>query len=234
MQALVIIPTYNERENIEELINRLLNLNSDINVLVVDDNSPDGTGRLLDNIIKNQPRLSVIHRFDRRGRGLAGVTGFKHAIRHKADYVIEMDADFSHDPAYIPLLLEEIKDCDVVVGSRMVKGGRIVGRGFLRNALSKLSQYFIRLILGLDVLDSTSGFRCFRRRCLESIDWNKIISEGPSIIEEVAYYIKRKGFRFKEVPIVFKNRRRGRSKLNLSGALGVFFTLVRVKLFPYE
>lgn len=234
MQALVIIPTYNERENIEELINRLLNLNPDIDVLVVDDNSPDGTGWLLDNIIKDQPRLSVIHRFDRRGRGLAGVAGFKHAISRKADYVIEMDADFSHDPEYIPLFLDEIKDCDVVVGSRMVKGGRIVGRGFLRNALSLLGQYFIGLILGLDIRDSTSGFRCFRRRCLESIDWDKIISRGPSIIEEVAYRIKRKGFRFKEVPIVFKNRRQGRSKLNLSQALGVFFTLIKVRLFSYE
>lgn len=234
MQTLVIIPTYNERENIEELIKRLLNLNSDISVLVVDDNSPDGTGRLLNNIIKDQPRLSVIHRFGCRGRGLAEVAGFKYAISSKAKYVIEMDADFSHDPAYIPLLLEEINDCDVVVGSRMVEGGSIVGRGFLRNALSLAAQYLIRIMLRLDIRDSTSGFRCFRRHCLESIDWNKIISCGPSIIEEIAYYLRKKGFRFKEVPIMFKNRQRGRSKLNLSEALGVFFTLVRVRLFPCQ
>ena len=129
MQALVVIPTYNERENIKNLINQILNLNSDISILVVDDDSPDGTGKIVDEISKQESRLSILHRVDKKGRGAAGIAGFKYAIKQNAEYIIEMDADFSHSPEYIPLFLKEIKDCDVVVGSRMIKGGRIVGRG---------------------------------------------------------------------------------------------------------
>ena len=230
MQALVFIPTYNERENIQNLINQILNLNYNISILVVDDNSPDGTGRIVDEISKTQPRLSVIHRFDKRGRGLAGIAGLKYALRQNVDYIIEMDADFSHDPMYIPLFLNEIKDCDVIIGSRLVKGGGIIGRSCFRDAFSRLSQHLIKLILNLDISDSTSGFRCFRRSCLEDIDWDKLVSVGPSIVEEIIFHMKKKGFRIKEVPIKFKERRGGQSKLSFLKVIDVLFTLIRIRL----
>ena len=230
MHALVFIPTYNEQENIENLISEILGLNLDISILVVDDNSSDGTGKILEKISKALPRLSVIHRFDRQGRGLAGIAGFKYAVKQNADYIIEMDADFSHHPKYIPLFLEEIEDCDVVIGSRMVKGGAVLDRSYLRNILSHLGQYFIRFILNLNIRDSTSGFRCFRRSCLESIDWDKLISRGPSIIEETNFYLRKGGFKIKEVPIVFKERQKGCSKLNLFKICDVFYRLIKLRL----
>ena len=230
MQALVFIPTYNERENIENLINQILNLNLDIGILVVDDNSPDGTGGILEQICKTQPRLSVIHRFDKRSRGLASIAGFKYAIKQNVDYIIEMDADFSHDPKYIPLFLKEIKDCDVIIGSRLVQGGGTIGRSYFRNTLSLLGRCCVRFILNLNISDSTSGFRCFRRSCLGSVNLDELISQGPSVIEEIIFYMKKKGFRMKEVPIIFRDRRGGQSKFNLWEAFGVFFTLIKIRL----
>ena len=230
MQSLVFIPTYNERENIENLISQILNLNSDISILVVDDNSPDGTGEILDKISKTQPRLSVIHRLGKRGRGLASIVGFKYALRQNVDYIIEMDADLSHDPRYIPLFLKEIRDCDIIIGSRMVQGGGIIGRSHFRNAISRFGQYFVNLILKLNISDSTSGFRCFRRYCLFSIDWEKIISQGASVIEEIVFCMRKNGFIIKEVPIIFQDRRGGRSKFNLRKAFAVFFTLIKIRI----
>ncbi len=229
MQALVFIPTYNERENIESLISEILNLNLDIGILVVDDNSTDGTGEILDKISKIQPYLSVIHRFGKRGRGLAGIAGFKYAIKQNVDCIIEMDADFSHDPEYIPLFLREIRDCDVVIGSRRVRAGKVIGPNRCREILSLLAQYFCRFILGISILDATSGFRCFKRYVLESIGLERLKSTGLSIVEEINLCLEEKGFKIKEVPIVFKPRRGGSSKLKPIKVLGAFYALLKIK-----
>ena len=230
MHALVFIPTYNEQENIENLINQILCLHLDISILVVDDNSSDGTGKIVDRISKTQPRLTVIHRFNQRGRGWAGIAGFKYAIKQNVDYIIEMDADFSHHPKYIPLFLEEIKDCDVVIGSRQVRGGKVIGRGLQRRCLTFLAQCFCRFVLGINILDVTSGFRCFRKCVLEGIDLGKLKSTGPSIVEEINFHLLGQGFKVKEVPIEFQLRCQGSSKLSLMKVLDAFFTLLRVRL----
>ncbi len=225
----MLIPTYNERDNIEALINRILNLNPEIRILVIDDNSSDSTGEIVDRLVKTNPRLSVLHRYNRRGRGSAGVTAFKYAIRQNVDCVIEMDADFSHDPKYIPELLKNIGDYDVVIGSRMVNDGRVVGANILRRYLSTLARVFCHFILGINIRDATSGFRCFKKRVLENIDLDNLRSTGPSIIEEVNLRIQEKGFKIKEIPIIFRARSKGRSKLNLAKVLDTAYTLLKIK-----
>lgn len=230
MKTLVFLPTYNERENVQTLISEILRLNPDFYILVVDDSSDDGTAEILDKIAKAQPKVLVTRRTGKRGRGISGRDGFKRALLEKPDYIIEMDADLSHEPAYIPVFLEEIADCDVVIGSRSVKGGAISGRSLLRNLLSSLAQFFSRAILGLKISDATSGYRCFKRYVLESMDWDKFISGGPAIVEEMNYHIQRKGFKVKEIPIVFRPRIHGHSKLNLAKLFGVFCTLIRLRL----
>lgn len=230
MKTLVIIPTYNERDNIEELIHEILSLNLDIHILVVDDDSYDGTAESLRRVADCCSNVSVIHRYNRRGRGLAGIEGFKWALAQMVDYIIEMDGDFSHDPQYIPIFLREIKDCDVVIGSRRIKDGRVLGRPWLRNYLGLLAQLFCRIMLGINILDATSGFRCFRKYVLQELDLDNLLSKGPSIVEEINYHLKKRGFKIKEVPIVFRQRRRGSSKLNLLKILDAFYTIIRVRL----
>ncbi len=213
---LVIIPTYNEKENIEEIVLEIFKHTADINILIVDDNSSDGTSRIIDNIAGNDNRVTVMHRMSERGRGLAGIDAFKEALRRsEIKYVMEMDGDFSHHPKYIPLFLKEIKDADVVIGSRYVNGGRDSDRSYIRIIMSKLANLFIRKYLSFDIMDCSSGYRCFRKEALSSIDWDKMISREPSIIEEVLYECKLKGYRIKEIPIVFQERKRGRQSLGL-------------------
>jgi len=230
MKTLILIPTYNERENIENLISEIVKLNQDFYFLVADDSSTDGTAEILDRIAQANPRALVMHRCGKRGRGISAREGFKRALQEKPDYIIEMDADFSHDPKYIPVFLEEIRNCDVVIGSRFVKGGKVLGSKSLRNYLSWWAQFFSSLILGLKIADATSGFRCFKRYVLESLDWDELISRGPAIVEEMDYYIQKKGFKIKEIPIIFCPRIAGRSKLNFIKLLDVFCTLIRVRL----
>jgi len=230
MKTLVFLPTYNERENIQTLISGIIALNPDFHILVVDDSSDDGTAQILERLAKDHPQVLVMRRTGKRGRGISGIDGFKRALLEKPDYIIEMDADLSHDPKYIPIFLQEIANCDVVIGSRAVKGGAVSGRGYLRNYLSALAQFFSREILGLKISDTTSGYRCFKRCVLESLDWDKFISRGPAILEEMIYHIQKKGFKIKEIPIVFTPRIHGRSKLNLIKLSDVLCTLIRVRL----
>lgn len=230
MKTLVLIPTYNERENIENLICEIVKLAPNFYVLVVDDSSGDGTAEILDRIAQANPRVFLMHRSGERGRGISGREGFKRALQEKPDYIIEMDADFSHDPKYIPVFLEEIRNCDVVIGSRFIKGGKAPGRKSLRNCLSWWAQFFSKLVLGLKIADATSGFRCFKRYVLESLDWDDLISRGPAIVEEMNYHIQKKGFRIREIPILFYPRTAGHSKLNIIKLFGVFCTLIRVRL----
>ena len=206
-----MIPTYNERENIQKLIKEILKYNVDI--LVVDDNSPDGTGELVKNIAKKNKKVHLLLRTKNRGRGLAGIAGFKYAINNKYDYIIEMDADFSHDPRYILNFLKKMGEADVVLGSRAVKGGKQIGRSAIRRMITKLANFYIRAIFGLRVKDCNSGYRCFHRKVLEAINLDKFISKGPSIVQEVLYRVHLKGFKIEEIPIVFVERKKGSSKL---------------------
>lgn len=228
-KALVFIPTYNEKDNIGDLVSQILNLNLGIDILVVDDDSPDGTGGILDEISKIHPNLSVIHRFESRGRGLAGIAGFKYAIKQDVDYIIELDADHSHDPNYIPLFLKEIENCDVVIGSRKIRNAGIIGSSLQRRCLTFFAWYFCRFILGINISDATSGFRCFKRSVLESIDLNSLKSTGPSIVEEINLRIQKKGFKVKEIPIIAKPRQGGSSKLNLIKTIDTLYTLLKVR-----
>jgi dolichol-phosphate mannosyltransferase len=228
--ALIIIPTYNEKENIEQIVLEIFRHAADINILIVDDNSSDGTSGIIDNMAGNDSRVTVMHRMFSRGRGLAGIDAFKEALRrNEINYIIEMDGDFSHHPKYIPLFLEEIKAADVVIGSRYVNGGRDSERSCIRINMSKLVNLFVRKYLGFNVLDCSSGYRCFRKETLSSINWDKMISREPSIIEEVLYECKLKGCKIKEIPIVFQERKLGKTKLGIVKLIKVFMDIIRIK-----
>lgn len=214
MRAMVMVPTYNESGNIERLIKEILAQSDDIGIVVVDDDSPDGTWRIVEDYSKRDPMVHLLRRVGRRGRGTAGIEGFLYAVRQGVDFVIEMDADFSHEPSYISEFLKQMGDCDLLIGSRMVKGGGETGRGPLRRWITKGANLYIRLILGLPYKDSTSGYRVFRREVLEAIDLDDLISTGPSIVQEVLYKAHLKGFRIKEFPIIFEDRTIGHSTFN--------------------
>lgn len=218
-KAVVMIPTYNERENIGRLIDDILALNvpgHEIHALVVDDNSPDGTSQLVAEICERESRVRLITRTTERGRGSAGIAGFREALAQDAELVIEMDADFSHDPKYIPDLIASIQQAaDVVLGSRFVQGGSDDDRGAYRQVVTKLAGVYVRTLLSLKIRDVSSGYRCFRRKALEEIQLSSLISTGPSIVLEILYKCAVKGMRIKEVPIVFIDRRLGQTKLNM-------------------
>jgi dolichol-phosphate mannosyltransferase len=204
-QGLVILPTYNERSNIEPLLKRILEVSPDVDILVVDDASPDGTGQIAQAAASQNSRIHVLHRTGPRGRGLAGIDGFRWALAKGYDPILEMDADFSHDPADIPRFLEKIKEADVVIGSRFVEGGSD-DRGWCRKTLSRIANFFSSLVLALAVKDQTSGFRCFRGSALKPVFFgNHILSEGPSIIGELLYKIRSKAM-IVEIPIRFNNQ----------------------------
>jgi len=216
-KTVIMIPTYNERENIILLIDEILALEwtHEPVVLVVDDNSPDGTGDLVKARMQNDPRIRLLTRIQKRGRGAAGIDGFKAALDSGADTIIEMDADFSHQPRFIPALLDGCREADLVIGSRFIPGGKDLDRGLIRKAITLLARNFIRRRFRLPVRDVSSGFRCFRREVLEKVDMDDLISYGPSIVLEILYKAHRLNFRMKEVPIVFIDRTKGTTKLNL-------------------
>lgn len=214
--TIIVVPTYNEKDNIGKLIEEIFRYAPDSGVLVVDDDSPDGTGIIADKIAVRDKRVSVLHRIAERGRGLAGIAGFKEAIsREDIRYVIEMDADLSHDPIYIPNFLEKIKDNDIVIGSRFISGGGDTERNFFRRLLSRSVNYLIKSYLGLNINDCSSGYRCFKKEVLSSIKYSSLISKGPAIVEEILYIIYLKKYRILEIPIAFKKRHKNRTKLNL-------------------
>ena len=229
-QALVVVPTYNERENIERLVAHLRAQPGDIHVLVVDDNSPDGTGALADALASTDPAVRVLHRTGKLGLGTAYKAGFAHGLAQGFQYLCTMDADFSHDPASLPLLIDAAAaGADLVVGSRYVPGGRIVGSSQLRQFISYGANWLAHLILGVTIRDCTAGFRCYRRRVLETIDLDAIFSSGYSFLTEMAYLCQRAGFRSAEVPITFTNRTEGASKISRSEIYKAFYTLLRLR-----
>ncbi|HEU4707188.1 MAG TPA: polyprenol monophosphomannose synthase [Solirubrobacterales bacterium] len=215
--AWLVLPTYNEAENLEPLVGAALaKLPASARVLVVDDGSPDGTGAIADRLAAVDERVRVLHRARKEGLGPAYIAGFREALAGGAGLVLEMDADFSHDPAYIPRLLEAADRADVVLGSRYVEGGGVSDWGAMRRAISRGGSAYARLVLGVDVRDLTGGFKCFRREVLEAIDFDRISTQGYAFQVEMTYRAIRRGFSVTEVPIVFRERQVGKSKMDLS------------------
>jgi len=215
VEALVVIPTYNERDNIGRLIDGVLRLPVDVNVLVVDDNSPDGTGELVDDIAQREPRVHVLHRPQKLGLGGAYIKGFKWALAETdARYIFEMDADFSHDPQAILQFLDKIRDADLVIGSRYSNGITVMNWPLSRLILSVSANIYTRIVTGLPVHDATGGYKCFRREVLEALPLDRIHSDGYSFQIEMNFHAWKRGFRMVEMPIVFVDRLVGTSKMS--------------------
>jgi dolichol-phosphate mannosyltransferase len=214
MKTLVIIPTYNEKENISKVIPLVLKQDPDIEVLVVDDNSPDGTGKIVEELQISNPRIKLIRREKKSGLGTAYLAGFKYALENGYNYIFEMDSDFSHDPNYIPDFLKAIEDSDLVLGSRYIKGVNVVNWPITRLLLSFYANVYARWVTGLPLKDSTGGFKCFKREVLEKIGLDNIHSNGYAFQIEMSFRAWRKGFRIKEIPIIFVDRRAGESKMS--------------------
>ena len=213
--ALVIIPTYNELDNLEPISSAVLKADPRVDILVVDDNSPDGTGRLADKLAAKEPRIKVLHREKKQGLGRAYLHAFRWALEHQYQYIIEMDADFSHDPRYLPGLIDTaVSGADIALGSRYVEGGGTVNWGISRQIISQGGSLYARTILGVKIRDLTGGFKCFNRRVLEAIDLDAVQSSGYAFQIELTYRALKKGFTVKEVPIVFEDRRVGQSKMS--------------------
>ncbi len=231
MNAVMIVPTYNERDNIEILLDELLSLPVNLSVINVDDGSPDGTGDISDQWAARYPdRVQVLHRPGKMGLGTAYIMGFKSALSLDYDRIMTMDADFSHHPRYIPAMLDLSRECDLVIGSRYVKGGGTLNCSWKRRALSQGANGFARIMLGLQAQDCTAGFRCYQREVLAAIDLDHIFSNGYSFLIEMIYYVQRRGFTVGEVPIVFEDRRRGTSKISQSEVFRALQTVQRLSM----
>lgn len=214
MKALLIIPTYNEIENIGRIIPAVLSQSQELEVLVMDDNSPDGTAQAVKELMKDEPRVHLIERPGKMGLGSAYVTGFKYALERDYDHVLEMDADFSHNPEDLPRLLETARKKDLVIGSRYCQGVNIINWPFKRLLISYFASKYVRVITGIPIKDPTGGFKCFNRRVLEAIDLDKILSDGYAFQIEMNFRAWVKGFSIKEIPIVFTERLNGVSKMS--------------------
>lgn len=231
MKIIAMLPTYNEAENIGPLIDDLLAISPEMEVVVVDDDSPDGTWRIVEQKQKTYPgHVHLLRRRGERGRGSAGVAGFKLALQLNADLIIEMDADYSHHPRFIPSLIEASKEADVVIGSRLIKGGGERGRSVFRRLTTLLANIYIRLLLGLPVKDCTSGFRVFRREALERINLDKMTSKGPAIVQEILIACHSRGMKIKEVPILFEERRAGTPTFNWRILLAGIIAVIKFRL----
>jgi len=230
MKSIIIIPTYNEKENIERLIEEIWKLNRDFHVLIIDDNSPDGTGRIADALAQKYSEVFVGHRPGKLGLGTAYITGFKYALENNYNLIFTMDADFSHQPKYLIDLLEKTKEYDLVIGSRYIKDGRIKNWPFHRLILSRGANIYVRMVTGLPISDSTGGFNCYRRGGLEKIDLDTIISDGYAFQIEIKYRLWKKGFSLKEVPITFIDRTRGISKISKRIIFQAFFLVWKLRL----
>jgi len=229
VKAMAMVPTYNEAPNIEPLLREILKQGPDIGAVVVDDNSPDGTATIVERLRQEDPRVRLLLRKSERGRGTAGIAGFRYAVAQGVPFIVEMDADFSHQPSYIPLFLSQMEDCDLVIGSRLVEGGGERGRHFLRKVITRMANSYIRVILGLPFRDCTSGYRVFRREVLQAIDLDQIMSSGPSVVEEVLYKAFRRGFRIKEVPYILEERKAGESTFNRRIMLNALKMMITIR-----
>ncbi len=229
MKTLIIIPTYNEVENLRPLLETTFSYVPETDVLVIDDNSPDGTGTLADQISQDNARVHVMHRAGKLGLGTAYIAGFKYAIEQNYDAAFEMDADFSHDPRYLPAFLTAIENADLVIGSRYIHGGGTPNWSPLRRFISGGGNTFARFMLNMPIHDCTAGFRCYRREVLEGIDLDSIQSQGYAFQVELAYRVLKHGFKVVETPIIFLDRRVGKSKMSRKIFLEGFTWVLRTR-----
>ncbi len=214
MKALVVIPTYDEKENIREIISAVLKVNPILHILIVDDSSPDGTAHIVQEIKKRNPRVHLLSRKKKSGLGTAYIAGFKYALKNNYDYAFEMDADFSHNPEDISKFLKALKDYDLVIGSRYCDGVSVVNWPISRLLLSYFANLYARIIIDIPIYDLTSGFKGYRKEVLQAIDFSKIKSDGYGFQIEMKFYAYRNRFRIKEIPVIFIDRRSGHSKMS--------------------
>ena len=229
MKTLIIIPTYNEYENLSLLLHGIFSHAPDTDVLIVDDNSPDGTGKLADETAADNAQVHVLHRPSKLGLGTAYIAGFKYAIERKYDAAFEMDADFSHDPRYLPDFLKAIENADLVIGSRYIRGGSTPNWSASRRFISGTGNIFARFILGIAVHDCTGGFRCYRTKVLQSIDLDVVKSRGYAFQVELTHRVQKQGFKIVETPIVFMDRRLGTSKMSSKIVVEAFVYVLRTR-----
>ena len=229
MKPLLIIPTYNERENIEELIKYIREAVPDLDILIIDDNSPDGTGEIADKLAKGDKRITVFHRSGKLGLGSAYTEGFKYALEKGYDCVLEMDADFSHDPKDLPRFLEMIKHCDIVIGSRYTDGISVVNWPMKRLMLSYMANKYASTVTGVPIRDLTGGYKCIRTEVLKDIDLDTIKSDGYAFQIEVTVKAWYKGYKVVEIPIVFVERREGQSKMSKKIIWEAFWMVWRLR-----
>ncbi|MEN8146228.1 MAG: polyprenol monophosphomannose synthase [Campylobacterota bacterium] len=232
-RGVIVIPTYNEIENIEVILEKVFSLKLDVDILIVDDNSPDKTYAKVQELIDAETYSGQLHlliRQNKEGLGKAYIAGFKWCLEHDYTFIIEMDADLSHDPKYLPSFIENIKEYDLVIGSRYVKGGGVVNWSLLRKFISFGGSTYARTILGISVKDVTGGFKCFRREVLEAIDLDNILSAGYAFQIEMTYRTILKGFRVKEVPIVFEDRVAGKSKMSKKIFIEALLNVVTLRM----
>jgi dolichol-phosphate mannosyltransferase len=228
MPPAVIIPTYNESDNIERLVGEILALPIDAHVIVVDDNSPDGTGKLVDDLAARDTRVHAVHRPAKLGLGTAHIAGMRRALELNRDPIVTMDADFSHNPRYIPALLAGMENFDVVIGSRYVRGGGMEGRDTRLRVVSWGANLFARTMLNLKAHDCTAGFRAYRPPVLESIDLDRIFSNGYSFLIEMLFLCQARGWRVGEAPIIYEDRRAGTSKISRAEIYKATYTVLRL------
>jgi len=229
MQPFIVIPTYNESENLEGIVEEVLGLECGVSLLIVDDNSPDGTGEIADRLADKYPEVQVRHRESKQGLGSAYRYGFTEALAMGADCVFEMDADFSHDPRYIPQFLTAVLDHEVIIGSRYIKGGGVENWGLARELISRGGNIYTRLCTGLKIRDATSGYRCYSSEVLRALDFSRITATGYAFQVEIAYVCTRLGFDIYEIPIVFTDRRVGQSKMSKSIVAEAVRVVARLK-----
>lgn len=230
MKGLIIFPTYNEAENIKKIIRAVLKLSRGLDVLVVDDNSPDKTYEIVEALAKRSKRINLLKRERKLGLGTAYILGFKYALKHNYDFAFEMDADFSHDPNDLPRFIDNLRDYDLIIGSRYSDGISVVNWPMKRLLLSYFANIYARIITGAPIRDLTSGFKCYKRSVLEGLDLDKIKSNGYGFQIEIDYLAWRKGFKIREIPIVFTERRAGSSKMNQGIICQAFFLCWRLRL----
>lgn len=227
-----MLPTLNEAENIEPLTRAILAISADTGVVIVDDRSSDGTREKAEKLAAEDRRVALISREGKKGRGLAGREGFLFALDSGAEFIVEMDADLSHDPAFIPAMVKTAAECDIVIGSRFMRGGSDERRSFARVVISRSAKAFINVLFGTSISDPTSGFRCFRRGALKTIGPETLEAETPFIVLESLYRGVRRGLAIKEIPIKFHPRKGEKSKLRFSILLRCFFDLIRLRFGP--
>jgi dolichol-phosphate mannosyltransferase len=231
MRSIVIVPTYNERANLQELVDKIQLHAPDLHVLIVDDNSPDGTGTLADELHqKHTDRIFVLHREKKEGLGKAYLDGFRHVLKQDYECILQMDADLSHDPAHLPRFLDQMETHDLVVGSRYLQGISVVNWDLKRLIMSKLATNYVRFVTRMPFTDTTSGFKCWRREALEALDFETTFSSGYVFLVEMKYKAYRKGLRVAEVPIIFVERKSGNSKLDWGVIREAIWGVLRLRL----